>query len=57
VVGVYVKEMPELRGFKAKDGIVTLVLQWFRQKPLYIPQTVDSSIFGIFLVLKHNKIR
>jgi len=58
-VGVYVKEILEWRGFKAKDGIVTEVLQWFRLKPLYeyIPQTFDSSIFRIFLVLKHNKIR
>jgi len=55
--GVYVKEMLERGGFKAKDGITTEVLQWFRQKPLYMPQTFDSSIFGIFLVLKRNKIR
>jgi len=27
VVGVYVKEMLELKGFKANDGIVTEVLQ------------------------------
>ena len=56
-VGVYVREMLERRGFKAKDGIATEVLQWFRQKPLYMPQSIDSRIFGIFLVLKHTKIR
>jgi len=56
-VGVYVKRMLERRGFEAKDGITTEVLQWFRQKPLYVPQTFDSSIFGVFIVLKHNKIR
>jgi len=56
-VGVYVKEILERRGFKEKDGIATEVLQWFRQKHLYIPQTFDNSIFGIFLVLKHKKIR
>jgi len=32
MVGVYEKEMLERRGFKAKDGTTTKVLQWFRQK-------------------------
>jgi hypothetical protein len=39
-VGVYVQEMLEPRRFKAKDGIATEILRWFRQEPLYLSANV-----------------